>query len=142
MCIRDRCLLNHYSNAIKFTSTKEGEHGEKGTVGRIFLSVTGRVVEEGLNVPTATHPAGMPFPAADESQEGPLRLSPRGKHTDGHLAGLSSPKRSATRRWQLDFECSDTGIGISSTQLATLFVSFAQVAHSSGEYGGTGQASS
>lgn len=42
-------------------------------------------------------------------------------------------------RFQLHFVVRDTGIGISTTQLANLFQSFSQVQHISGEYGGTGQ---
>jgi len=41
-------------------------------------------------------------------------------------------------RYRLHFSVRDTGIGISPEQLATLFRSFAQVKHSSAEYGGTG----
>jgi two-component system sensor histidine kinase/response regulator len=48
-----------------------------------------------------------------------------------------APARSL-RRVELRFELSDTGIGISPEQLKSLFSSFSQVHHSSGEYGGTG----
>jgi hypothetical protein len=44
----------------------------------------------------------------------------------------------SSRRLELHFSVTDTGIGISSSQLAGLFVTFGQVHHSSGEYGGSG----
>jgi hypothetical protein len=60
--------------------------------------------------------------------------------------GMESPSVQAaaasaavsSRRLELHFAVTDTGIGISAKQLEGLFVTFGQVHHSSGEYGGSG----
>jgi signal transduction histidine kinase len=39
---------------------------------------------------------------------------------------------------EIEFRVKDSGIGISSSQLSSLFLAFSQVNHASGQFGGTG----
>lgn len=101
-------LLNLLSNAIKFT--KPG--------GRITIDVA---ESRCAVLPTNQSTNAMP-PSTSQTM----------RSSTPEVLGRSS------HQMELRFEVRDTGIGISTADLATLFRSFSQVRHSSGEYGGTG----
>ena len=119
-------LLNLLSNSIKFTQK-----------GHVELTVIGRWVDVQMTHPgNAGTQSSSSWQLSDTEQhpglaldDAPLPLT-RGKRSDGahsEETALQLSDKRTQRQLELEFTVRDTGIGISSEQLQSLFKAFSQV---------------
>ncbi len=151
-------LLNLLSNAIKFTRTGgvhvkcigrrlgQNEDGrdiaflqQQTTLSaEVAASASGVVQKNGSALMRTRQLQSNVNPSAVSRKDSSSATPPTPTRTGGRTPSADrSSAATAPERWLLAFSIRDSGIGISAEQMASLFQTFSQVQHSTGEYGGT-----